>query len=50
MPPFNLLLMTLEVAVWPYIFNPIGTALAALVTQIYLGFRQVDRYTTMLPN
>ncbi|KAI9463144.1 hypothetical protein HD554DRAFT_1417403 [Boletus coccyginus] len=29
----------LAVGVWPYIFTPIGTALAALVTQIYLGFR-----------
>ena len=26
---------------WPYIMTPIGTALAALVTQIYLGLRQV---------
>ncbi|KAI9463142.1 hypothetical protein HD554DRAFT_2175650 [Boletus coccyginus] len=31
----------LAVGVWPYVFTPIGTALAALVTQIYLGFRQV---------
>ncbi|KAN0073600.1 hypothetical protein V8E55_012207 [Tylopilus felleus] len=29
----------LAVAEWPYTFTPIATALAALVTQIYLGFR-----------
>ncbi|KAF8838182.1 hypothetical protein BDN67DRAFT_955487 [Paxillus ammoniavirescens] len=26
-------------AEWPYTFTPIGTALAALVTQLYLGYR-----------
>ncbi|KAF8553140.1 hypothetical protein OG21DRAFT_1414869, partial [Imleria badia] len=29
----------LAVAEWPYTFTPIATALAALVTQLYLGFR-----------
>ena len=41
MPPFNLVLTVLEVGVWPYPFTAISTALAALVTQIYLGFRYV---------
>jgi hypothetical protein len=50
MPHFNLLLMAFEVAAWPYIFTPVGTALVALVTQIFLGFRQVYRYTTTIPN
>ncbi|KAI9569095.1 hypothetical protein HD554DRAFT_654013 [Boletus coccyginus] len=30
---------SLLVGVWPYVFTAIGTALAALVTHIYLGFR-----------
>jgi len=29
----------LAVAQWPYTFTPVATALAALVTQLYLGFR-----------
>ncbi|KAH7886537.1 hypothetical protein F5I97DRAFT_1003507 [Phlebopus sp. FC_14] len=29
----------LAVAEWPYTFTPIGTALAALVTQLFLGYR-----------
>ncbi|TFY83479.1 hypothetical protein EWM64_g531 [Hericium alpestre] len=29
----------LEVALWPYTFTPIATALAALATQIFLGYR-----------
>ncbi|KAH0832972.1 hypothetical protein J3R83DRAFT_11950 [Lanmaoa asiatica] len=40
---FSLVLIIIEVAEWPYTFTPIGTALAALVTQIYLGFRHVYR-------
>ena len=36
---FSLILTVLEVAEWPYVFSPIATALAALVTQVYLGFR-----------
>lgn len=32
-------LMVLKVTVWPYSFTPLATALAALVTQVYLGFR-----------
>ena len=46
MSPFNLVLMAaLEVGIWPYPFNGVGTALTALVTQVYLGHRQVCRYT-----
>ncbi|KAH7921677.1 hypothetical protein BV22DRAFT_1132059 [Leucogyrophana mollusca] len=29
----------LTIAVWPYTFTPIATALAALVTQVFLGYR-----------
>ncbi|KAF9233482.1 hypothetical protein BU15DRAFT_90336 [Melanogaster broomeanus] len=29
----------LAVAQWPYAFTPIGTVIAALVTQLYLGYR-----------
>jgi len=29
----------LSVALWPYTFTPIATALAALVTQVFLGYR-----------
>ncbi|KAF9494959.1 hypothetical protein BDN71DRAFT_1507106 [Pleurotus eryngii] len=29
----------LTVALWPYTFTPIGTALAAFLTQIFLGYR-----------
>jgi hypothetical protein len=36
---FSLITIVLKVAEWPYIFTPIGTALAALVTQLFLGFR-----------
>lgn len=39
------MLTVFEVAEWPYTFTPIATALAALVTQLYLGFR----YDTCLP-
>jgi len=35
--------MVLEVAGWPHTLTPLATALAALMTQIYLGFRQVYR-------
>lgn len=45
---FCIVLMVLEVAIWPYTFTPLGTVLAALVTQIYLGHRQVYRYAAKL--
>lgn len=45
MLPFNLVLKIFKAAEWPYTFTPIGTALAALVTQTYLGYRQVYRFT-----
>ena len=35
----SLILTVLKAAIWPYTFTPIATALAALVTQIYLGYR-----------
>ena len=40
-PLFNLVVIALEVDSWPFKFTPIGISLAALVTEVYLGFRQV---------
>ena len=37
----GLILTILVVAIWPHTFTPLGTALAALVTQVFLGHRQV---------
>ena len=45
---FSLILTVLKVAEWPYTFTPIASALAGLVTQIYLGLRQVHRCTRQL--
>lgn len=39
-----------EVGLWPYQFMPIGTGLAALVTQIYLGFRRAYDNINEIPN
>jgi hypothetical protein len=36
---FSLILTALKVAKWTCSFTPIATALAALVTQLFLGFR-----------
>ena len=41
MPLPIIFLTASEVGIWSYQFTPIGTALAAFVTQLYLGFRQV---------
>ena len=38
---FGLVLTGIVVAIWPHTFTPLGTALAALVTQVFLGHRQV---------
>lgn len=38
---FSTHLMILKVAEWPRTFSAVATVLAALVTQIFLGLRQV---------